>query len=946
MKTFFFILFIFICTLSIQAQPTTSTLASELSISSKIIIDSLSIYWAEDDGTVPYYDDATTGMIRKVSKNGGPVIALASGLNHPIAVLLDSSNVYFIERGSWPNSNGALKKISKNGGSTTILASGLNYPQGPAAMNSTHIYWQEPTSIIKKISIDGGTVTTFYNGTPIWSLGYISLDATEIFWSEPNTDATTHDLKKMSLEGSNVTTLATQLSASGANIVLDTNNVYWSDQGVPPYGQPIAGGGVVKKISKNGGSATTLASGLNAPSGIALDSYNGYLYWSDGGTWTSDVYDTNTGSIKKISIGGGTITTLASGLNAPGTIQLDNMNIYWAETPGSGEGSIKKMSREGGEQSTTPRIAFASNRDGNYEIYLMNPEGTGLQRLTYNDSADASPSWSPNGNKILFESNRDGNSEIYVMNSDGTNQTRLTDNAVVDGAPSWSPDGSKIVFGSNRDGQFEIYVMDIDGTNPVNITNNPDNYDSGPKWSPDGTKIVFSSWRSGTADIWVMNNDGSNTVQLTSGEWAGSPCWSPDGNKIAYAATGAIRLMNADGTNKTILLNVGCCVSPNPGSWSPDGTKIVLSTDRFDGNYEIYVMNSDGTNLIRITDNVADDQSPSWSPFVTPQPATESPRIISVKDVANDQGGKVSLNWELSSLDTNIAMLTHYSIWRAVPQGSVQKSGIVPMTAISGDFKGTAYRVTSTNGATYFWEWIANQPAHRFTEYSYTAATLYDSMSTTNGKHYFLVSAHTNDPNVFYDSNVDSGYSVDNLAPLAPEGFAALFASGQVTMHWKANVENDLHSYVLFRGSSSVNFVEFGTTSDTQYVDQSPISGNSYYAVRAMDIHENLSPISNTIVTGVAEEDQQFPKEYALNQNYPNPFNPFTTIKYALPQASQVNLSVFNTLGQRVALLVDEKQEPGYHEVNFNAAGLTSGVYFYKIQAGEYTETKKLILVK
>ncbi|MDP2207860.1 MAG: T9SS type A sorting domain-containing protein [Bacteroidota bacterium] len=113
------------------------------------------------------------------------------------------------------------------------------------------------------------------------------------------------------------------------------------------------------------------------------------------------------------------------------------------------------------------------------------------------------------------------------------------------------------------------------------------------------------------------------------------------------------------------------------------------------------------------------------------------------------------------------------------------------------------------------------------------------------------------------------------------------------------------------------------------------------------------------------------PTQYALSQNYPNPFNPSTTIKYALPQASQVNLSVFNTLGQRVALLVDGKQEAGYHEMNLDASGFTSGVYFYRLsvspsatrdlvptsrdgQAGDpssssgqrFTETKKLILLK
>jgi len=100
------------------------------------------------------------------------------------------------------------------------------------------------------------------------------------------------------------------------------------------------------------------------------------------------------------------------------------------------------------------------------------------------------------------------------------------------------------------------------------------------------------------------------------------------------------------------------------------------------------------------------------------------------------------------------------------------------------------------------------------------------------------------------------------------------------------------------------------------------------------------------VITEVILQSVPLSNHFTLQQNYPNPFNPSTNIKYALPQASHVSLSVFNTLGQRVALLVDGKQEAGYHEVNFNASGLTSGVYFYRIQAGEFTETKKLILMK
>lgn len=102
------------------------------------------------------------------------------------------------------------------------------------------------------------------------------------------------------------------------------------------------------------------------------------------------------------------------------------------------------------------------------------------------------------------------------------------------------------------------------------------------------------------------------------------------------------------------------------------------------------------------------------------------------------------------------------------------------------------------------------------------------------------------------------------------------------------------------------------------------------------------------ILTSVAP-DRNFggvPAQFTLDQNYPNPFNPSTTIRYALPERSQVLLSVFNTLGQQVATLVEGEQEVGYHEVKFGGSGLSSGVYFYRLQAGELVQTRKLLLTK
>jgi TolB protein len=261
------------------------------------------------------------------------------------------------------------------------------------------------------------------------------------------------------------------------------------------------------------------------------------------------------------------------------------------------------------------RIVFDSNRHNDYDVFVMNADGTQPLALTSSVALDGSGSWSPDGKRIAFRTNRTGNYEIYVMNADGTGPTNLTSSVADDISPAWSPDGKRIAFRSNRTGNYEIYVMNADGSGQTNLTNNPDG-DFSPCWSPDGRRIAFHTFRDGNYEIYVMNADGTVQANLTnnaSQDYA--PAWSPDGKKIAFytSRTGndEIYVMNRDGSGQTNLTNHAA--GDSYPSWSPDGRRILFTSNR-DGNNEIYVMNANGSDQTNLTAHEDSDQEAAWCP--------------------------------------------------------------------------------------------------------------------------------------------------------------------------------------------------------------------------------------------------------------------------------------------------------------------------------------------
>jgi hypothetical protein len=343
-----------------------------------------------------------------------------------------------------------------------------------------------------------------------------------------------------------------------------------------------------------------------------------------------------------------------------------------------------------------------------------------------------------------------------------------------------------------------------------------------------------------------------------------------------------------------------------------------------------------------------------------------APEIYAVRDIPGDQGGLVNVSWDASGVDTpGEHVVTRYTIWRAIAPTLVSEMiarGVAVVSnpsAVPSKADGAILRMAQLGSATYYWKLITSVDAYYLEGYSEQVATLFDSTEVSTEYHYFQVIAHTSDPFVFWASSPDSGYSVDNFAPGAPLALAGKqsVAPDGLNITWAPNTEADLSHYAVYRGTSE------GFTPGTGNLIASPQDTTSfdggwswsygyYYKVSAFDVHGNESPfalLTPEDVTGSG--DSPLPLAFYLEQNHPNPFTASTRIAFGIGETTDVSLNIYDISGRLVRVLIDGNRDARRYEtlwdgIDNKGQAVASGVYFYRLTAGNRTLTKKMLLLK
>jgi hypothetical protein len=612
-------------------------------------------------------------------------------------------------------------------------------------------------------------------------------------------------------------------------------------------------------------------------------------------------------------------------------------------------------------------LAFTDSRNGNWDIYAARVwsngtpywGGSGAPLCTdANTQGEAAITSDGLGGFITaWSDNRNGNNDIFAQ--------RISDA----GAYMWAMDGIPICVYSleqyhpvivtdgsygaiiawldRRSGTHDVYAQRVDvwgstqwAGNGVPVCTEPSFQDEMVMTS-DGEGGAILAWRdyrySSTYDIYTQRLSGS-----------GNPLWTAGGVPLCMAV------------GEQMVLE--CTTDMSNGA-------IVAFLDTRNGGYDVSAQ--------RI------ERNGYWG-----YPA---PLIASARDIPGDQGGLLQLSWYASRLDVYPEdHIRNYTIWRAIDELAAMTAterGAVLVEGVEGyiEYEESTGRLMEHSlpllqhspedelkseipvirsellaGEPYFWELITTVDASDYVDtYAEQIPTLFDSTASSSEYHYFQLIAFESDPTMFWISEVDSGYSVDNLSPCPPAAVMAeqIFTPEGLEITWEPSTEPDLGAYVIHRGMTSDFVPDEGnlvySECEVVFFDSDWRWDSGYwYKVAAVDVHGNVSEyvvLRPDEVTG--EETPETPAASYLSQNFPNPFNPVTRIRFGLREPGRVSLRIYDTAGRLVRVLVEEDRDAGHYTEEWDGRDTTgrtvaSGVYFYRVEAGSFEETKKMILLR
>jgi hypothetical protein len=635
--------------------------------------------------------------------------------------------------------------------------------------------------------------------------------------------------------------------------------------------------------------------------------------------------------------------------------------ISWWDLRGSDyDVYAQRLSASGSPQWTTDGVEVCGAA---YHQHLsaMVPDGSGGAVMTWQDYRDGS-----------------GYSDVYVQRVNEAGAALWTADGValcVQPNSQWSTTlasdgegGAVVTWYDYRATYSDVYSQYVNG-------------EGATQWTANGLLISgatddqkepvsISDGAGGVIVAWLDERSGSPEIYAQRIDFAGSAQWTSDGVPVDVGAWTRFQVgVVSNGLGGAIVTWVGTQLATEDiyaQNLNTEGdvvwpeAALLCGAPGLQSDPEI-VPDGAGGAIVTWRDRRGEEPN-VYAQRVTRQGywGLPAPSIVSVSDVAGDQGGQIWLEFEPSRLDTwQQAGVDYYSVWRDADPGedelAAAGSAVLSSPSEAGPGMVKAAYYLSPHGS---WQLIGTVDAHYLTTYAFLAETSRDSTGADPGLELYFVSAHGASGLDWWDSAPAEGYSVDNLSPCTPQGAAAEFAGGtSLWIHWNPNTEADLHHYAVFRGTSP-DFVPdetnlLGTASDTSFADDGfGYGGEYYYKISAWDVHGNESPhalITPDMITGVPGEGHRYAD--ALYQNAPNPFTKGTRIGFSLRKAGHVRLTIFDAKGRLIRVLMDEECTAEEHVREWDGTDssgrrMASGTYFYKVEAPGWTDSKKMTLAK